>query len=270
MLVFWPNRPHAAMDGAKAKAAFTLLELLVVIAVVMILAALLMPALHSARERARRAYCSQNLRQLHLANTLYAEDHGHYVAAAADGYGANLQRWHGTRPRIGRPFDGRGPLMPYLDDIGMIRRCPSFQGMTDVPNAFEANCGGYGYNNLGVGSTITRNRDNLHEAVRRGMPPDAIQNPSRTLMFADAAFPQPYHHPTHLIDYSFIEPQTFPGGWDAMPSLHFRHGGHVNLVWCDGHVSTRTQTVSYNVAFDEFNIGWFDRINDFIFGAGGL
>lgn len=54
---------------------FTLIELLVVIAIIAILAAMLLPALHRAKERGRRVLCISNLHQMALVLTQYADDH---------------------------------------------------------------------------------------------------------------------------------------------------------------------------------------------------
>lgn len=90
-----------AAPARRAKAAFTLIELLVVIAIIAILAAMLLPVLAQAKESGRRAYCSNNLRQLGVSAVMYLGDfHDMYPPRSRtdrwpnqlyDNYGRNLK-----------------------------------------------------------------------------------------------------------------------------------------------------------------------------------
>jgi prepilin-type N-terminal cleavage/methylation domain-containing protein/prepilin-type processing-associated H-X9-DG protein len=88
---------------ASLRRGFTLIELLVVIAIIAILAALLLPALAAAREKARLTACKSNLKQIAVALTSYSGDYGEYLPSWTCWMGADDSYCIGTPPGEATP-----------------------------------------------------------------------------------------------------------------------------------------------------------------------
>ena len=84
------------------KTAFTLIELLIVIAIIAILATILFPVFATAREKARQTACASNLKQFGIALLQYEQDYDEFVPAG-NGY---LAGWGGQ-------------LYPYIKSVGV-------------------------------------------------------------------------------------------------------------------------------------------------------
>jgi len=158
---------------------FTLIELLVTAGLVMLLVGILLPGLGRARDQARATLCQSNIRQLALANGLYAQESGGvYVPGASGILQENLRRWHGVRSTPQEPFDpSRGPLAAYVGPDGAIRECPTFKPET---RGFETGNGGYGYNNayVGVQTAMKSNGRVIVISDRAGTVADRVKTPA--------------------------------------------------------------------------------------------
>lgn len=282
-----------------AAGAFTLVELLVSIAVIALLTALLLPTLGGAREAGRSALCASNLRQLVIALDAYANDHRDRYCPGASDQAVNLHRWHGTRQSPGAAFMPEGgALTPYLagdgSDTGAsvaVRACPTFVPVqlalagAGPAGGFERSAGGYGYNNAFAGkdrSAAGRGPDGrtlwMVVTDRVGAARSRFANPSGAVAFADSALCDGNTvTPGGVSEYSFVEPRFWPDVPEPVrpdPSIHFRHhragnepAGDANVAWLDGHVARRARTFTATSGFypgdpAAAGIGWFGDRDD--------
>ncbi len=249
----------------KTRRAFTLIELLTVIAIVGVLAGILIPVLGAVRLSARQAVSTSNLRQLATATLTYiSEQKGLFPPAMS--YDNNT-RWHGARASNSAPFDpAKGWLGPYLGRDGRVKVCPAWAALDLAPDAdsFETGAGGYGYNMTYLGGPIPDTRTGPYRPARLA----SLPQPSRTVMFTTTALARS----SGLQEYPFAEPPKWmnPGGsleGENQPSVHFRFGGKALVAWCDGRVSAETPNPAawpgpnyYGGDNRKSAIGWFGPV----------
>lgn len=164
-----PSVPLVALRR-RSHSAFTLVELLVVIAVFAVLAAILMPVFSTARERARQTACLSNMRQLAMAVQMYVQD-ADEVLPMCTNYAA---------PANAPDRLWTGSLRPYTRSEGLFL-CPSATGAR-----YAADWEGRGRQPIGYNSRTGHDPRGLESPVG-AMALASLDEPSRSVLLAETA-----------------------------------------------------------------------------------
>ncbi len=211
----------------QSKACFTLIELLVVIAIIAILAAILLPALNSARERGRTASCVSNYKTMSTGVLNYGNDFDDYTPSARnnDEVPGNWGLVN-LAPYVGLPIGTNGWIGPGLGPE-TVYTCPSdprdFLGEYETLTTAQK----WGYHRKGRKGSVATNAVlmvNYGNAFR--IKTTKLPSPTTTIFLIENT------------QYSV----RHDGEGQSYTQLGFYHNDSINASYMDGHVATITKS----------------------------
>ena len=198
---------------------FTLIELLIVIAIIAILAGMLLPALNAAKQRAKAMHCLSNLKQCVTASKMYADDYNGIYLRASNNYLTYSSVCWGNVLR----------LMKYLPNANALRCDPGDPGAKLDDSSFGI---GLNYRTFGFNESSTAPR-------RKDTTITRFNNDSNLVMFVDV----PYGVNKYCTGYAGHMAQGVyelkgGSGTTTYHTISIRHNSSANVAFFDGHAGT--------------------------------
>ena len=237
----------SGVSGRFCRFSFTLIELLIVISIIAILAAMLLPALNTAREKARQIHCTSNMKQLGLAVTMYTDQYldtypsvSTYTVNSITVYAPSMLA-HGTG------LGGKVFICPtFAQDsramAGSLRQVPEKAIQNDITR----------YASIMTYTHYGFNRILQNPAWKISGKCSQIKAPSRYLVMVESGVIGSSGRGFALT----VEYFTSSGVWGL---VNPRHNGIANVLFGDGHVEGIATTCRTSVS--EYTAGYNPYLN---------